>query len=328
MGTPTIGGTTTGSVFEDSGALVTGDLDDVGTLTTNGDDTWSISSGASYGTATINPTTGAWTYDLDDSNPVVDALDAGETLTDTFIVRMVDNAGAGAGQSDTQVITITINGVPCLTVGSMIETEFGLRPIEEIKPGDRIMTQDGLKEVRWIGRRAILADELRTQPKLYPVRIMAGALGNNLPRKDLLVSRQHRMVVDSTIAQRMFGNAEVLVPAIKLTELPGIYCDETVEEVEYFHLLFDQHEVIYAEGAPTESLFTGPEALNAISAAAREEIYMLFPEITQLDYAPETACYVPPGRMQKQLIARHLKNSKPLLCGLPKTANSVMSPSF
>ncbi len=319
MGTPNIGGTTTGSVFEDSGAIVTGDLDDIGFNTANNDDTWSISGAASYGTATINPTTGAWTYDLDDNNPVVDALDAGQTLTDTFTVRMVDNGGFGAGQSDTQVITITINGVPCLVRGSMIETEHGLRPINTIRTGDRIVTQDGLKVVRWIGRRKIMADELSANPKLHPVRIMAGALGNGLPRHDLLVSRQHRMLVQSAIAHRMFGSAEVFIPAIKLTELPGIYLDQTIETVEYFHLLFDRHEVIFAEGAPTESLFTGPEALNAISEDARDEICTLFPEITKLDYAPETARYVPSGPLQKQLIARHLKNNKPLLCPAGQT---------
>lgn len=314
MGSPTIGGDTTGSVFEDSGAIVSGDLDDIGTWSGNTDDTYTITSGGSYGFASINPSTGAWTYDLDDSNPVVDALDAGETLTDTFVVRMVDNSGSGAGQSDTQVITITIHGVPCLARGSMIETEHGRRPVDAIKPGDRVMTRDGLKVVRWIGHRTVEAAELAANPKLRPVRIVAGAMGNGLPQRDLLVSRQHRMLVTSNIAQRMFGSLEVLVPAVKLTALPGIFIDEAVETVEYFHLLFDHHEVIYAEGAPTESLFTGPEALKAISDAAREEICTLFPEISELDYTPEPARYIPPGKLQKQLVERHLKNNKPLLC--------------
>ena len=313
MGTPTIGGDTTGAVLEDSGAIISGNLDDIGTLTGDTDDIWSISSGAGYGTASINPTTGVWTYDLNDSNPFVDALDAGETLIDSFTVRMVDTSGIGNGQSDTQVVTITITGVPCLAHGSMIETGQGPCPINAIRPGDWVVTQNGLKEVRWIGQRYVTSDEMAANPRLCPIRILADALGNGLPERDLLVSRQHRMMVDSKIAARMFGSSEVLVPAIRLTEIPGVFIDEDIETVEYFHLLFDQHEIIYAEGAPTESLFTGPEALKAISDEAREEILTLVPEVAEQDYAPEPARFIPPARLLKQFVARHLKNSKPLL---------------
>lgn len=86
-----------------------------------------------------------------------------------------------------------------------------------------------------------------------------------------------------------------------------------MKEIEYFHLLFDQHEVIYAEGAPTESLYTGPEALKALSPEAREEILTILPETASQDYAPEPARIIPSGKLQKKLIQRHQKNSKPLL---------------
>ena len=155
--------------------------------------------------------------------------------------------------------------------------------------------------------------DLRANPKRLPVCILAGALGEGLPSRDLLVSRQHRMLVNSKIALRMFNSPEVLIPAIKLTALPGIFVDETIEEVEYFHLLFDRHEVIFAEGAPTESLFTGPEALKSLSAAARREIFDIFPELENTTHSPDPARLIPQGRQQAQLVARHLKNDKPLL---------------
>ena len=122
-----------------------------------------------------------------------------------------------------------------------------------------------------------------------------------------------QVLVRSKIARRMFGTDEVLVPAIKLIEFDGIEIDEDIEEVEYFHILFDQHEVILSNGAWTESLFTGPEALKAVSYEARKEIETLFPEICDPDFVPEAACYIPKtGKLMKQLIARHKKNNKPI----------------
>ncbi|NOE35750.1 Hint domain-containing protein [Ruegeria sp. HKCCD7318] len=204
--------------------------------------------------------------------------------------------------------------VPCFTGSTLISTTTGPERVEQITLSDLVLTrQHGPQPVRWIGRRRVAESELHANPKLYPVRILAGSLGNGFPQRDLLISRQHRMLVRSSIAERMFGVPEVLVPAIKLTSLPGVYVDKTVQEVEYFHLLFDRHEIIFAEGAPSESLFTGAEALKAISAEAREEIFVLFPELKQTDVLPEPAGFIPTGKQQRKLIDRHVKNEKPLV---------------
>ncbi len=205
--------------------------------------------------------------------------------------------------------------IPCFTAGTLIDTKTGDVPVETLSVGSIVPTKDnGLQSIRWIGARRLDQEELQANPKLYPVRIIAGALGQGLPTRDLLVSRQHRMLARSKISERMFGQSEVLVPAIKLTGLPGVFVDDSVDSVEYIHLLFDQHEIIFAERAPTESLFTGPEALKAIRPEAREEILTLFPEVAELDYSPEPARYIPPGKLQKQFVARHAKNNKPMLC--------------
>jgi hypothetical protein len=205
------------------------------------------------------------------------------------------------------------SAVTCFGAGTLIHTSLGTRQINSITPGDQIETPSGFSTVRWVGHRLVTSEELSQNPKLRPVRIMAGALGNGLPNRDLIVSRQHRMLVQSKIAERMFGAREVLISAIKLTELPGIFVDETLTSVEYHHLLFEQHEVVFAEGAASESLFTGPEALKAMSSEAREEITTIFPKIGELDYAPEPARFIPLGKLQKELIFRHLKNGQPLV---------------
>ena len=202
---------------------------------------------------------------------------------------------------------------PCFVSGTQIQTPDGLRAVEDLRQGDIVTGYEGKDLILRKALSSRLSERaLRANPNLRPVRILAGALGNDLPARDLLVSRQHRMLVSSKISERMFGQNEVLIPAIRLTELPGVFIDEDVNDVEYFHLLFDEHEVIFAEGAPTESLLTGPEALKSLSPEAREEILAIFPQVANMNFTPKPARLVPTGRKQKQLITRHIRTSQPL----------------
>lgn len=109
-------------------------------------------------------------------------------------------------------------------------------------------------------------------PRLRPIRIRAGALGQGALAQDLVVSPQRRIVVRSTIARRMFGTAEVLVAAKQLVLVDGIDVAEDLAKVEYFHLLVDQHKVVVSSGAEPEALFTGAQALRLVGPAARKEI--------------------------------------------------------
>ncbi|MBV1895067.1 MAG: Hint domain-containing protein [Rhodobacteraceae bacterium] len=202
----------------------------------------------------------------------------------------------------------------CFCQNTQIETIFGPVAVENLKAGDQVIGLDNSRlTLKKVFRSEFTARQMAANPKLRPVRISAQTLGNGLPKRDLLVSRQHRMLTSSKIAQRMFGVLNVLIPAIKLTDLPGIYVDEDVQQVTYFHLLFDKHEVVFAEGAPSESLFTGPEALKSVSSEARAEILLLMPALKAADYAPEPVMFIPDRSKQKQLVARHARNDKPLL---------------
>ncbi len=280
MGTPTIGGDITGAVEEDSGDIITGDLDDIGFLTGNTDDTWSITITALYGTVTIDASTGTWSYDLDDTHPVVDALDEGETLDDTFTVFMLDTLFIGQGQSDTQVVTITITGVACFTDGTLIETENGPVPVETITKGDRMKTLDNAYQaVVWTGSRSLGPQDFAQFPNLRPVRICTGALGPNQPDRDLIVSPQHRVFVDTKVAERVMQNREMLVPAKKLTDLPGISLVEYPGDVTYFHILLHDHQILVSNGALTESFYAGPEAIKSLGVEAMDEIAVIFPQV-------------------------------------------------
>lgn len=202
--------------------------------------------------------------------------------------------------------------VPCFTEGTMIATQEGERLIESLSVGDGVLTADhGVRPIRWIGRRVLDRADLAANPKLRPIRIAKDALGPGKPARDLLVSPQHRMLIRSEIAVRMFDAAEILVPACKLVGIPGVSVAEDVESVVYIHLLFDRHEVVFAEDTPSESLYTGAEALKAVGDAAQEEILTLFPELSRPGHVAEPARLIVQKRPRiDRLVERHLANEK------------------
>ncbi|MEM7470473.1 MAG: Hint domain-containing protein [Pseudomonadota bacterium] len=204
--------------------------------------------------------------------------------------------------------------IPCFTAGTRILTPKGAVRAEALRAGDWVTTADnGPQQIRWIGRRRISESDLYRDHSLWPVRILAHSMGRHLPERDLLVSRQHRMLVSSKIAERMFGTSEVLVSATKLTALPGIFVDQMVHEVVYIHFLFDAHQIVFAEGAQSESLYLGREAERALSPEGRCEVSRVFPELGRKTPALAPARFVPSGTRQKKLMARHFKNDRPAL---------------
>ncbi|MEO5621483.1 MAG: Hint domain-containing protein, partial [Cypionkella sp.] len=171
--------------------------------------------------------------------------------------------------------------VSCFTPGVRIATPKGEVAIEDLAVGDLVLTRDhGAQPIRWIGARRIGAAELARDPALRPVRIAAGALGPALPEAEMMVSRQHRMLISGQRAELLFGTDEVLVRAAHLLGLRGVDLAE-VEEVTYMHILCDQHEVLLANGAWSESFQPGDLTLNGMDAEARAEIFKIFPELAE-----------------------------------------------
>jgi len=163
------------------------------------------------------------------------------------------------------------NVVQCFVRGSRIETARGMVAVEELVLGDLGRTMDhGYQPVRWIGSKTVAAEGA-----LAPIRIRAGALGND---RDLLVSPQHRMLLTGWRLELLFAEDQALATAKSLLNDHSI-TRQCGGEVEYFHVMFDSHEIIFAEGAPTESFHPGQHAMDGLAEATREEIYGLFPQL-------------------------------------------------
>ncbi|MFV0301987.1 MAG: Hint domain-containing protein [Paracoccus sp. (in: a-proteobacteria)] len=203
----------------------------------------------------------------------------------------------------------------CFVRGTEIQTEGGLKKIETLREGDMIVTRDsGLKPISWIGSRSFANDGSERARKLSPIRISKGALGENRPDRDLYVSPQHRILVRSQITRRMFGAEEVLIAAKQLLQIDGIEQVSDFDEVQYFHILFDQHEIVYANGVEAESLHTGPEALKSLPPESRREIFAIFPELAEVTAGGlrQLARYSPKGKQARKLVERQQKNRTPL----------------
>lgn len=219
------------------------------------------------------------------------------------------------GQTYSINSSYTPGAILCFNSGTFISTVEGEVTVDKLELSDQVLTMDdGYQPLRWVGSVTLEPAYLELNPRLKPICIRAGALGDGFPAQDLIVSPQHRVLVRSRIAERMFGNLEVLIPAKKLLSLSGVDIQhDNPSGVRYFHLMFDKHQIVYSNGLPTETLFTGPMALKSLSSESRLEIQTLFPEICNTGYLPKPARPMLESRkLVRKLVFRHQKNSKPM----------------
>jgi len=219
---------------------------------------------------------GSWTYTVDNSLPAIQALDTGDTITEVFTIQSFRG---------TTTVTITINGQdepPCFVRGTMIDTPQGPRPIETLAAGDAVLTTDaGPQNIRWIGSKLVSPAVVEDFDAFRPIRILKDCFGPGVPGHDLLVSPMHRILLRGVQTVLHFGQEEVLCAAKLLVNGQTIVRDPA-PEVEYFHILFDAHQVIMANDCPTESFLPGTVGLSNFDREAQEQVFALFPELRSL----------------------------------------------
>ena len=206
----------------------------------------------------------------------------GDGILNQSTGNLSDRASLGGGaqtvnDTSSSVLAADNINVACFAKGVLIETEDGQVPVEQLKRGMRLRTADGgLRPLR-----ALLRSKVDGTGELAPVRISAGTLGND---RELLVSPAHRMLISGWRAEMLYGCDEVLVSAAHLVR-GDMITRVPMERVTYFHVLLDRHEIIFAEGAATESYHLTREAVDAAEygdfeeGAAAMEIERTFPEL-------------------------------------------------
>ncbi|MCL4065677.1 Hint domain-containing protein [Pseudomonas sp. GX19020] len=207
---------------------------------------------------------------------------------------------------------LPFSSIPCFVSGTLLRTPEGDCRIDDLRAGSLVMTRDhGPQKVRWIGAVTLTEADLRRAPALRPVIIAAGALGPGVPSTELRLSAQHRVLLRSKIAARMFGAEEMLIAATRLIGQDGISVAAGTGPVTYLHLMFDQHELLFSNGAEAESLYLGTEAAKALPATALHEILDLFPGIRPGTSRPARPFLA--GNKARMLVQRHRLNRKPLV---------------
>ncbi len=262
-----------------------------------------------------DPTAGGGGYS--GFSPTATRIGAGEDFGNDTDGLSVQRTGDGADTFGTDTPNPGTSNV-CFADGTLLMTPGGARAIETLRIGDELITSDhGVQPISWLFAKSWSAQDIAAAPNLAAVCIRKGALGLGVPSSDLRLSQQHRVLVQGSIARRMFGAPEVLVPAKALLDLPGVHLDLPQKSVTYYHVMLQNHEILYANGIPAESLYLGPQALNSIPAAALDEIQTILdiplPDLRRGICRPQPARPLIKGAKARRLIARHLKHNRPVL---------------
>lgn len=237
-------------------------------------------------------------------------------LTINVPVESVEVFGTGGDSGNWDLIEVGIDSkssaVVCFAADTELQTPQGPRRVCELEAGDQVITQTGrTRTIIATNARHVRSIELHRETRLLPIRIAAGALGVGVPERDLLVSRQHRILLASRIARRICGHDEVLIPAFRLVGLPGIEIARAIQPISYHHILLDCHDIVLANGAPAETLFMGPMT----AAALRDELDDTSTEVS-LAAAPTAMTPARPfvtAKAAKKIVAAHMRHQRSVL---------------
>lgn len=193
----------------------------------------------------------------------------------TYTLRITE-----VGPNDTLGALIdNIELLVCFAGDTLVRTKEGLIKASEIQLGQQVWTQEnGYQSVKWVGKRAVSKIQQITDQRLRPVLFKQGSLGVDMPAQDLMVSQNHRMVLSNWKVQTHLGLDQALAPAKYLIDGENVTL-APYADVEFVHFMFEEHQIVDANGCLSESFYPGAQAIQGVEQEARDELFMLFPEL-------------------------------------------------
>jgi len=249
-----------GSIIIDPSTLTAGGLTGTGLVTIDAGSTLQVQGAVAGGQTLMFGGSGAY-LDLDNPGSVAGSI-TNFGLDETIYLKGVDyssvsyshgllsfsggsfllslaNPGSVMASPSGDGAAVT---VLCFCVNTLILTPSGERPVQELAVGDMVTTHRGeARRIVWIGTGKLLATQGRRNAAT-PVIVRQGALGDNVPNRDLRVTKGHSFYID-----------DVLIPVEFLVNHRSILWDDNAQEVELYHIELETHDVLLANGAPAES---------------------------------------------------------------------------
>jgi hypothetical protein len=261
-----------------TGYTSTSDVIDDQTLAFSSSETYTISGSASDQTITITTTGGrTLSFATDGSNFV----DGSYSATTGPLHLTADGSGGTAIAA-------------CFLRGTRIAAPEGEIPVEDLKIGDLVLTNDGrMLPVRWIGRNTIItrfADPLRAMP----IRIEANSLSDGVPKRDLLLSPDHALLVDGLLIQ-----AGALVNGMSITREVWM-----PESFTYYHVEVEDHSLILAEDTPAETFVDNVARTVFDNWKEHLDLYGFDSYVPEMSYPRVLSARQLPDEIEKRLLAR------------------------
>ena len=224
-------------------------------------------------------------------------LSVGFNLPDdiTGIILRFRDVTTNTSANDMMIDNISMT-IPCFCAGTLIKTPLGERAVETLRIGDLVQTlEHGYQPIRWAGSKFAIG-----QGRYAPILFPAGSLENT---RDLWLSRQHRVLVDGDLVKSELPCDEALIAAHRFVGHARTCVAPQMHAVSYHHLLFDQHQVIFANGTAVESLYMGEQVMDMFQAEDLSSV----PQ--RISPANETPARIIPNNHLQQKYARALIRS-------------------
>ena len=206
--------------------------------------------------STFNSVFGVFQADTGDTFMMV--LDSQPELASQAITSVTFNAVVNSDYSGIRQSTKDDHDFVCFGPDTEIETPTGPRRAEAFRPGDHVTTLDhGPQPISWIGKRRLV---FAGRDPAQPILVSAGACGPGLPRRDTLLSPDHRVLLRIAPSHLLHDPLGALAPAKALTRARGIRVKAGARAVTYISFLLPMHAVLIANGIAVESLYPGPES--------------------------------------------------------------------